>query len=131
MTALGLILKTGLSVLAEFWHIGPMESLRQELERLYASVCKGLADPKRLLIINILRDGEMSVTDIYELLQLPQSNVSQHLSILKDKGLVTSRRDGQFVYYTLTSSKIVEALDLLREVMADHLGTITISASGR
>ena len=106
-----------------------MESLRLELERLYASVCKGLADPKRLLIINLLRDGEMSVSDIYEVLELPQSNVSQHLSILKDKGLVKSRRNGQFVYYSLTSPKIVEALDLLREVMDDQLGAVPATAA--
>ncbi|MGB8360487.1 MAG: metalloregulator ArsR/SmtB family transcription factor [Acidimicrobiia bacterium] len=108
-----------------------MDSLRQELERLYASVCKGLADPKRLLIINLLRDGEMSVSDIYEFLELPQSNVSQHLSILRDKGLVTSRREAQFVYYSLSSPKIVEALDLLREVMADQVEVLSLSPTSR
>ena len=60
----------------------------------------------------------MSVTEICETLELAQSNVSQHLAILRDKGLVTSRREGQFVYYSLTSMKIIEAMDLLREVMA-------------
>ena len=97
-----------------------MDSLRQELDRLHASVCKGLADPKRLLIINVLRDGPMSVSDICEELSLPQSNVSQHLGILRDKGLVRRERDGQFVYYSLTSPKIIEAMDLLREVMAEQ-----------
>lgn len=119
-----------LSLRREFWHIGAMESLRQELDRLHASVCKGLADPKRLLIINILRDGPMSVSDICEMLELPQSNVSQHLGILRDKGLVTSRRDGQFVYYSLTSMKLVEAMDLLRELMADQIPAATIRTAG-
>ncbi len=98
-----------------------MPSVREELDRLHASVCKGLADPKRLLIINSLRDGPMSVTQICDDLGLPQSNVSQHLAILRDKGLVASQRDGQFVYYSLTSGKIIEAMDLLREVMASQL----------
>lgn len=97
-----------------------MESLRQEFDRLHASVCKGLADPKRLLIINILRDGPLSVSELTELLDLPQSNVSQHLGILRDKGLVTSRREGQFVYYSLVSMKLVEAMDLLREIMMEQ-----------
>ena len=97
-----------------------MESLRQELDRLHASVCKGLADPKRLLIIHVLRDGPLSVSELTEMLDLPQSNVSQHLGILRDKGLVTSRREGQFVYYSLTSAKLVEAMDLLREVMMEQ-----------
>ncbi|MEA1902550.1 MAG: metalloregulator ArsR/SmtB family transcription factor [Actinomycetota bacterium] len=107
-----------------------MESLKQELDRLHASVCKGLADPKRLLIINILRDGPMSVSDICKRLELPQSNVSQHLGILRDKGLVASRRDGQYVYYSLTSLKLVEAMDLLREVMADQINSTVATTTG-
>jgi ArsR family transcriptional regulator len=98
-----------------------MSSIRQELLQLHASVCKGLADPKRLLIINALRHGEQAVTELCGLLELPQANVSHHLAILRDKGLVRSRRDGQFVYYSLTSKKIIEAMDLLREVMAEQL----------
>ena len=89
--------------------------------QLHASVCKGLADPKRLLIIDALRDGELSVSGICDVLDLPQANVSQHLGILRDKGLVRTRRDGQYVYYSLTSQKIIEAMDLLREVMNEQL----------
>ena len=98
-----------------------MANVRRELLQLHASVCKGLADPKRLLIINALRDGELAVSEICAVLELPQANVSQHLAILRDKGLVRSRREGQFVYYTLSSPKIIEAMDLLREVMAEQL----------
>lgn len=104
-------------------HSGIMSSVRTELYQLHASVCKGLADPKRLLIITALRDGERSVSDICDALGLPQANVSQHLAILRDKGLVQARRDGQFVYYSLTSDKITQAIDLLREVMAEQLVT--------
>lgn len=96
-----------------------MASVRSELYQLHASVCKGLADPKRLLIINELRDGEMAVGQLVERLELNQANVSQHLAVLRDKGLVQTRKDGQRVYYSLTSQKIVVAMDLLREVMAD------------
>jgi len=98
-----------------------MPDVRDELLQLHGGICKGLADPKRLLIINTLRDGEMSVMDICSTLDLPQTNVSQHLAILREGGLVESRREGQRVYYWLTSSKIIEAIDLLREVMADQL----------
>ena len=96
-------------------------TIQTELIQLHASVCKGLADPKRLLIINSLRDGEMSVGDICAELDLPQANVSQHLAILRDKGLVNARKDGQRVFYSLTSPKIIQAMDLLREVMNDQL----------
>ncbi|MDR9450343.1 MAG: metalloregulator ArsR/SmtB family transcription factor [Acidimicrobiia bacterium] len=95
-------------------------SIANELNQLHAGVCKGLADPKRLLIINALRDGEMSVGEICEELELPQANVSQHLAIMRERGLVNARKDGQFVFYSLTTMKIVEAVDLLRQVMAMH-----------
>ena len=95
-------------------------SIANELNQLHASVCKGLADPKRLLIINALRDGEMSVGEICEELELPQANVSQHLAIMRERGLVNARKDGQFVFYSLTTMKIVAAVDLLRQVMAMH-----------
>lgn len=98
-----------------------MSNLRQELYRLHAGVCKGLADPKRLLIINALRHGERSVSDLCVELHLPQANVSQHLAVLREKGLVGVRKDGQWAYYSLTSPKIIQAMDLLREVMADQL----------
>lgn len=100
-----------------------MNGLEQELTALHASVCKGLADPKRLLLINALRDGECSVSELCDLTGVPQTNVSQHLAILRDKSLVNSRRDGQFVFYRLTSDKITAAMDLLREVMAEQMPT--------
>lgn len=98
-----------------------MNSIAQELNQLHAGICKGLADPKRLLIINALRNGERNVMELCEELDLPQANVSQHLAVLRDKGLVTTRRDAQRVYYSLVSKKVVEAVDLLREVMAEFL----------
>lgn len=99
-----------------------MSTIRQELYELHASVCKGLADPKRLLILTTLQDGERSVSEICEELDLPQANVSQHLAILREKGLVLSRKEGQRVFYTVASPKIIEALNLLREFMAEQLG---------
>ncbi|MFV1971633.1 MAG: ArsR/SmtB family transcription factor [Acidimicrobiia bacterium] len=98
-----------------------MSEIREELYQLHASVCKGFADPKRLILINALRDGERSVTELCEVTQIHQANASQHLAILKSKGLVSSRREGQRVYYKVTSPKINEALDLLLEVMAEQL----------
>ncbi len=98
-----------------------MSTLRDEYYELHASVCKGLADPKRLLILDALREGERSVTEICELADLPQSNVSQHLAVLREKGLVVTRREGQRVFYAVASDKINQALDLLLEVMRDNV----------
>lgn len=108
------------------WHSEVVKtSIRTELYRLHASVCKGLADPKRLLIINALRDGERSVTELCEELDLPQANISQHLAVLREKGLVKVRKDGQWSYYSLTSPKITAAMDLLREVMTEQFGRLS------
>ena len=92
-----------------------------QLHELHARVCKAIADPKRLLIIYELRDKELSVGDLCEALHLSQSNVSQHLTVLRERGVVTSRREGTTIYYSLRSQKVVQAVDLLREFMAESL----------
>lgn len=94
-----------------------MKTRNDEIHRLHSTVCKALSDPKRILILDSLRYGERSVGEICELLDLPQTNVSQHLGVLRSKGLVRSRRDAQWVYYSLVSAKVTEAIDLLVEVM--------------
>ena len=99
-----------------------MSSVERELYQLHASVCKGLADPKRLLILYALRNGELSVSEICEEVGFAQANVSQHLAVLRDKGLVRTRKDGQFVFYSVSSPKIIQALDLLRQVMTEQVG---------
>lgn len=91
------------------------ENLESEIRVLYERVCKAIADPKRLLILNALRDAELSVGDIAETLRISQSNASQHLAVLRDRGIVTTRRAGTTVYYSLRSPKILEAIDLMRE----------------
>ncbi len=98
-----------------------MDDHRSDFIQMHASVCKGLGDPKRLMLLDALRDGEMSVSELTDLLELPQANVSQHLAILRDKGLVTTRKEAQKVFYALTSLKIVQAMDLMREVMHESL----------
>lgn len=96
-------------------------SLTQEIYALHASLCKALADPKRLLIIQALRDNPITVGELADELGLSQSNVSQHLAILRDRGVVAAERVGNNVYYSLTNRKILQAIDILREVMAEQL----------
>lgn len=100
-----------------------MPGRTDRLERLHATVCKALSDTKRLVILDALRQGELSVGELEERLGASQANVSQHLRVLRSKHLVDSRREGQRVYYSLASPKIVEALDLLAEVM-DEVGAV-------
>ena len=93
-----------------------------DVDEMYARVCKALADPKRLLIINELRDGPRTVGDIASALEISQPNVSRHLAVLRDRGFVITERLGSNVRYSLASPKILRAVDLLREFMAEELG---------
>lgn len=98
-------------------------SVRNEIYELHARLCKALADPKRLLIINALRDQARSVGELTTELELSQSNVSQHLAVLRERGVVAATRDGNNVFYSLKDARVVEALDLLRAVMASQLAS--------
>jgi DNA-binding transcriptional ArsR family regulator len=97
------------------------QDVAAQLQELHARVCKAIADPKRLLIINELRDRELSVGDLCDALGFTQSNASQHLAVLRERGIVSARRSGSNVFYSLRSQKIVQAVDLLREFLADDL----------
>jgi DNA-binding transcriptional ArsR family regulator len=102
----------------------------REIYELHARVCKAIADGKRLLIINELRDGPRTVGEVVAALGIPQANASQHLAVLRDRGIVTARRSGSNVCYSLTSQKVVEAIDLLYEFMAERQGEGPSSLAG-
>jgi ArsR family transcriptional regulator len=95
--------------------------LREEVFRLHASVCGGLADPNRILILYTLADQPHNVTDLAEMLSISQPTVSRHLKTLRERGMVSAERDGQSVIYSLTDRRIIDALDLLRAFLADSL----------
>ena len=95
--------------------------VRDDIYKIHAQICKALAEPKRLLILNELREGEKTVGDMAASLELPQATISQHLAILRQRTLVYSRRHGVNVFYRIANMKIIRALDLLREVMAEQL----------
>ena len=96
-------------------------TLVEEVNMLHAQMCQGLADPTRILILYFLADGPRYVTELAEMLNASQPTVSRHLKILRERGLVTATREGNSVYYALRDRRIIQALDLLRAVMADTL----------
>jgi ArsR family transcriptional regulator, virulence genes transcriptional regulator len=97
------------------------EALRRELDQLVAAMCKAVNDPKRLLVLYALRSGAHTVTELCQAIGAPQSNTSQHLAILRDRGLVDADRQGNNVVYSLRHPKVIEAIDVLRTVMNDEL----------
>ncbi len=97
------------------------KSFQQEINRLHAQICQGLADPTRIFIIYTLNEGSQRVTDMVEALDMPQSTLSHHLKVLRERGLVDVEREGTAAYYSLADPRIVEALDMLRSILADTL----------
>ena len=93
----------------------------RDIYEVHAEMCKVFTNPKRLEILNLLRDKEMSVTDLTKRTKLSQVNVSQHLSIMKSKGFVASKRRGKNIYYSITNPKIIKAFDIIREILAERL----------
>ena len=93
-----------------------------ELYELHAQMCKIFTSPKRLELLNILRGKELSVGELAVKTRLRQANLSQHLGILRDKGIVKTRREGVTIYYSLANLKIIQAFDIIRNMLLEKLG---------
>lgn len=95
--------------------------MKKEVFKLQAEICKTLANPKRLEIIDALRDDELSVTEIVERLSAATANVSQHLAVLRKSLVVSARREGASIYYRINNPRILEACSLMKAVLLDQL----------
>jgi ArsR family transcriptional regulator len=95
----------------------------KQIFQLHADICQALTHPIRLEIIDNLRGGEKSVTQLAEALQAPQGTVSRHLSVMRAKGVVGSRREGTSVYYRLGSPRISAAYDEMHRFAVEYLAS--------
>ncbi|MGD8540146.1 MAG: metalloregulator ArsR/SmtB family transcription factor [Candidatus Aminicenantes bacterium] len=93
----------------------------KDFYNIHSDVCKTLANPKRQEILDTLREKEMTVNEIVGKTGISQANLSQHLAILRTKGIVTTRRDGINVYYSIANPKIIQAFDLISQVLDESL----------
>ncbi len=94
----------------------------KDIHALHAMMCQAIADPIRIAVLYELSDNaEHSVNELVAALKLPQATVSRHLRTLRDRGLVSARRDSTFVFYKLTDHRVLDALDLIRSVQSDIL----------
>lgn len=87
--------------------VDPREGLEQKMK-----LFRGFSDSSRLAILESLRDGALSVSEIVEATTLTQSNASNHLACLLGCGLVSREQRGRFVYYRLSDSRVVDLLEL-------------------
>jgi DNA-binding transcriptional ArsR family regulator len=88
---------------------------------MQADMCLALANSKRLQILSLLKDGEMSVTDMINAMGINKANLSQHLAILRQKNILETRRHGRTIYYRIANPKITEACTIMRAVMIEML----------
>ena len=95
--------------------------MEQKLYELHARMCQVFTSPKRLEILNLLKDKELSVNELADLADIPQSNLSQHLTIMREKGMVNTRKEGTTIYYSLVNPKIIQAFDIIREILLEKL----------
>ena len=95
--------------------------LEWQAYELQASICKVLADPKRLHILHLLADGERSVGELAETLGVRQANASQHLTVMRERGIVSTRRDGRTIYYRLANPTILQACNIMHQVLLEQL----------
>jgi ArsR family transcriptional regulator, virulence genes transcriptional regulator len=87
----------------------------------HAEMCKVFAHPKRLELINILRDKEMSVGELSEKLEIAPANLSQHLAMMRERRILIPRKEGNMVYYRIASPRLLQALDLLKELLFEQI----------
>ena len=93
----------------------------QKIFELHADMCKVFSHAKRLEILNLLRNHEMTAGTLIKQTGLSKANLSQHMGILKSKGVVAARREGINVYYRIANQKIIQAYDLIQGVLVEQL----------
>jgi ArsR family transcriptional regulator len=91
------------------------------LYEMQAEICYSLSHPVRLEILDILANTEMTSTELLSILEIPKANLSQHLTVLKDAGILKTRKVGQFQYVSLAIPKIKEACSLVRSILAERI----------
>jgi DNA-binding transcriptional ArsR family regulator len=97
--------------------------MRDALRQFKSEIFQGLANPTRIAIVEILREGELSAGKLIEKLGIEQANASQHLAVLRGKQIVASRKAGNQVYYSIRDHALIEVLDILRRYFYAQLSS--------
>jgi DNA-binding transcriptional ArsR family regulator len=95
---------------------------RQETYEIEAQLGRALGNPLRMEIMDLLRDGQLSVRDIASATSHPVTAISQSLAVLRNAGIVVAQRDRNNILYHIASPKITSVCDLLREVLQEQIG---------
>ncbi len=97
--------------------MAPKIDLDPQLFEMQAEFCRMMGNRNRLMILHPLREGEMCVSDLTEILDVSQPVASQHLAVLRKLGVLIMRREGQHVFYSLSDPNISGACDMIRSIL--------------
>jgi DNA-binding transcriptional ArsR family regulator len=100
-----------------------LENMDDTLRQFKCEIFQGLANPTRIAIVELLRDGELSAGQLIQKLGIEQANASQHLTVLRAKQIVVSRKVGNQVYYSIRDRALIEVLEILRRYFYAQLST--------
>lgn len=95
--------------------------MEDRIYHYHAEMCKVFSHPKRLELINTLRDGEMSVGELSEKLKIAPANLSQHLAMMRERRILVTRKEGNMVYYRIANPRLLLAFDTLREMLFEQI----------
>jgi DNA-binding transcriptional ArsR family regulator len=87
---------------------------------MQSEICKTLTNPKRIEILSILKDKEKTVTELVSAIGASKANVSQHLAVMRHKGILATRRVGVNIYYRVANPKVIQACSLMKEVLFEQ-----------
>ena len=96
--------------------------MQESLRQFKASIFQALSHPTRIAIVEQLREGELSAGEIVERIAIEQANVSQHFAVLRAKHIVTARKEGNQVFYSVRDPLLIEVLDTMRRYFQAHIG---------
>ena len=95
--------------------------MEDQIYHYHAEMCKVLSHPKRLELLNLLRDGEKNVGELCQALGLSPGNLSQHLAMMRERRILVSRKEANMVHYRIANPRLLEAFDLLREILFEQI----------
>ena len=111
----------GLYLLRIFGASHILHTMQEALRTYKANIFRALSHPTRIAILEVLREHELSARIIQEKLGLEQSNLSQHLAILRSRQIVVNRKDGNQVFYSIRNPVLVQVLDIMRQYIQASL----------
>lgn len=95
--------------------------MENQIYTYHAEMCEVFSHPKRLEVIDLLREGEMTVNELARKLELTSGNLSQHLSLMKTRHILLSRKEGNQVYYRIANPKLIKCLDMMQEMLFEQI----------